>query len=435
MAKLWNKTNKKGVDPLVERYTAGTDHVFDAELLPFDIEASIVHARGLTKIGILTRSELTKIEGALRALRREYEAGRVSITVEDEDCHTVIENYLVEKLSDIGKKIHTGRSRNDQVLVAVRLYMKEQLRHIRKQALDLAGAFIKKAETYKRVPMPGYSHTQQAMLTSVGHYLASFAESLLDDEALLAAISNHIDKNPLGAAAGFGTAIPLDRAFTTRELGFAQLQVNSLYSQVSRGKFESAVLEGLAQVMTTLGRFATDLLFFTSQEFAYFDASDTIVTGSSIMPHKRNLDPMEILRGNVAVVTANQFMVKEISKNLLSGYNRDLQLIKKPLMESMQIVSDSVAIAALTLENIVPNEKSIRTKLHSGMFTADIANDMVLTKGVPFRDAYREAASAVQKRIDLSKNLSSKKSIGAPGNLSLPTYRARLKKQRSTLRA
>jgi argininosuccinate lyase len=435
MTKLWNKSNAKKTHPLVEQYTAGTDYLFDTELFLYDIEASIAHARGLKKIGIITATELSKLERTFRSLRRACIAGEVAITPQDEDCHTVIENYLVEKLGDVGKKIHTGRSRNDQVLVALRLYMKDHVARVRKQCLDLAEEFVKRADVLKRTPMPGYSHTQQAMLTSVGHYLASFAESLLDDEALLGAVSEHLDTNPLGAAAGFGTAIPLDRAYTTRELGFARPQINSLYSQTSRGKFESVVLEGLGQVMATLGRFANDMLLFTSQEFAYFEAADAIVTGSSIMPHKRNLDPLEILRGNVGVVTGNHVMVKEISKNLLSGYNRDLQLLKKPLIESMRIVHDSLAIVALALEHLTPNESAIRAKLHRGMFTADIANDMVLTKGIPFRDAYQMAASSVKKQADLAQNLASKKSIGAPGNLSLATYRERIKKQRAQLRA
>ncbi len=435
MSKLWNKSDSKKIHPLVERYAAGADHVFDAFLFTHDIDASVAHARGLKKIGILSSRELKQIERTLAILQREFTAGYIRITPADEDCHTVIENYLVSKLGDIGKKIHTGRSRNDQVLVALRLYMKDRLIHIRTQSLNLAELFIARAEQYKRIPMPGYSHTQQAMLTSVGHYFASFAESLLDDEAIIAHIYEHLNSSPLGSAAGFGTTIPLDRAYTTRELGFARLQINSLYTQTSRGKFESLALEGLTQIMATLGRFANDMLLFTSQEFAYFDTSDVIVTGSSIMPHKRNLDPMEILRGNVSVVSGNQCMIKEIAKGLLSGYNRDLQLLKKPLMESMQVVSDSLAVTALMLDHIIPNQHSIREKLHGGIFTADTANDMVLTQGIPFRDAYRRAVTTLKEPVDLVRNLDAKKSAGAPGNLMLAEYRKRLKKQRSALRA
>ncbi|MFA7309838.1 MAG: argininosuccinate lyase [Candidatus Paceibacterota bacterium] len=434
MATLWNKNNKKKTHPVVERYTAGTDHIFDVFLFPFDIEATLVHAKGLKKIGILTAAELGKIEKALSALSRDVVGKRIRIRPEDEDCHTVIENYLVAKLGDTGKKVHTGRSRNDQVLVAMRLYMKHALGSVRAQCLDLAELFITKAERYARVPMPGYSHTQQAMLTSVGHYFASFAESLLDDEALLASIARHIDKNPLGSAAGFGTAIPLDRAYTTRELGFADVQINSLYCQSSRGKFESAFLEGLSQVSATLARFANDMILFTSQEFSFFSADESVVTGSSIMPHKKNLDPLELARGSASILIGNHVAVKELSRNLLSGYNRDLQLMKKPLMESVRSVSETLSVIAIVLQRLVPNEKEILAKIHPGMFTADIANDMVMTEGVPFRDAYRMAAEMTGDTVDFAKNLSSKKSIGAPGNLSLAAYKRRLKTQRSSIR-
>lgn len=434
MAKLWNKNNKKDSSPIVEKFTAGTDYIFDLALLPFDIEASIAHAKGLRKIGIISRTELTYIERELGALLKKAHAGSVQITPADEDCHTVIENYLVEKLGDTGKKIHTGRSRNDQVLAAVRLYMKHHLLTIRAQCLNLAEEFTAQAEKYARMPMPGYSHTQQAMLTSVGHYFASFAESLLDDESLLASLTKHIDKNPLGSAAGFGTAIPIDRAYTTRELGFSSVQINSLYCQASRGKFESAVVEGLSQVAATLGRFASDMVLFTSQEFSYFSADDAIVTGSSIMPHKRNLDPLELVRGSGAVILGNHVAIKEISRTLTSGYHRDLQLIKKPLMESVSTVSDMLAVVSFVLKHIEPNGPEILRKIHPGMFTADIANDMVLTQGIPFRDAYRKAAEASTSGINLAKNLFSKNTIGAPGNLALSSYRARLKVQRKALK-
>ncbi len=433
MTKLWNSSNKKKTNPLVERYTAGTDHVFDMLLFPFDIEATLVHARGLKKIGILSDAESRKIEKALAAFSRDVVAGKVQITIADEDCHTVIENFLVRELGDTGKKVHTGRSRNDQVLVAVRLYMKHALSAIRSHCLELADLFLAQAKRYEKLPMPGYSHTQQAMLTSVGHYFASYVESLLDDETFLASISDHIDKNPLGSAAGFGTAISVDRAFTTRELGFESIQMNSLYCQTSRGKFESAFLEGLSQVSVTLSRFANDMLIFTSQEFGYFSADEVITTGSSIMPHKKNLDPLEIARGAAAILLGNQVAVKELSRNLISGYNRDLQLIKKPLFESTQLVSDTLAVVGIVLRHLTPDKDRIRAALNPGMFTADIANDMVMTAGMPFRDAYQKAAGMVATNVDLAHNLSSKRSIGAPGNLCLPAYAARIRSRRKIL--
>ncbi|QQG37681.1 MAG: argininosuccinate lyase [Candidatus Kaiserbacteria bacterium] len=410
----------------MEQYTAGTDYIFDVELLPFDIEGSLAHAKGLQKIGILSEDELASIESALSDLEKDAEKGAISITPEDEDCHTVIENYLVEKIGEAGKKIHTGRSRNDQVAVATRLYMKAHLARVQTLALELATKFVDAAEKYKDAPMPGYSHTQQAMLSSVGHYFAAYAESLIDDASFLAGVRAHIDKNPLGTAAGFGTSIPIDREFTTRELGFSAVQINSLYAQNGRGKFESMYMEALAQVMLTLGKFAGDLLLFTSQEFDFFAIDPSLTTGSSIMPHKRNLDPLEIMRGNVSVVIGNQLIVKDIAKNLLSGYNRDGQLIKKPLFESTKIAEDSLAVATVVVAGISPKPESIRAKINSGIFTADIANDLVQKEGMPFRDAYKKAADMDPGSVDLLQNIATKQSLGAPGNLSLATYRARI---------
>jgi len=430
MAKLWKKSETE-LHPVIEKYTAGTDHIFDVELLPFDIVASKAHAKGLEKVGILGAAELEAIETALDALLQEYEAGSVTILQEDEDCHTVIENYLVENMGDAGKKIHTGRSRNDQVMVAMRLLMKDKLRMLRKECLVLASQFVEMAEKYRDVPMLGYSHTQQAMLTTVGHYFASFAEALLDDADYIESTLQHIDKNPLGSAAGFGTSIPLDREFTTKELGFAATQINSLYCQSARGKFESVYMEALAQVMLTLGQFAGDMILFTSQEFDFFAVDESLTTGSSIMPQKRNLDAMELLRGNVSVVIANQLMVKDIAKNLLSGYNRDGQLMKKPLIESTKIVADSLEVVQVILKGLTPKEESIRSKITPGIFAADIANNLVKEKGIPFRDAYKQAMELVaDNKVNLAENIKSKVSLGAPGNLDIAGYRQRIKEAR-----
>ncbi|MDO8552549.1 MAG: argininosuccinate lyase [bacterium] len=429
MAKLWKKTEST-LHPAVEKYTAGTDAVFDLELLPFDIEASKAHAKGLEKIGILSAAETKEILGGLDALHKDFQSGKVTITPEDEDCHTVIENYLIENIGETGKKLHTGRSRNDQVLVAVRLYMKQNLSKLNGSSVALADVFLKMAEKYEKVSMPGYSHTQQAMLSSLGHYFSAFAESLLDDADFIALVAKHIDKNPLGSAAGFGVSIPLDREFTSKELGFSDVQVNSLYCQNSRGKFESAYMEALAQVMLTLGKFANDMLLFTSQEFDFFAVDDSLTTGSSIMPQKHNLDVMEILRGNVSVVIANQLMVKDISKNLTSGYNRDGQLMKKPLFESTKIVADSIEVVGLLLAGVTAKPENIKAKITPGIFTADIANALVTEKGVPFRDAYKQAGKLItDKPVDLAKNIASKVSLGAPGNLGLAELKKRIQKR------
>ena len=398
------------------------------QLIPFDIAASRAHAKGLSKIGILTEEEFTKIQNGLAALEKDVADGKVVITPEMEDCHTVIENYLIETEGDVGKKIHTGRSRNDQVQTAVRLYMKHHLGVLRASTTGLAGQFLDLAEKYAVMPMPGYSHTRQAMLSSVGHYFAAFVESLLDDADHLLQVAGQIDKSPLGSAAGFGTAIPVDRESTAKDMGFGGVQVNSLYCQNSRGKFESRYMEALAQIMLTLGKFANDMVLFTSKEFDFFAVDESLTTGSSIMPHKHNLDVMEILRGNVSVVIANQSLIKDIAKNLISGYHRDGQLMKKPLIESTQIVADSLTVVGILLSGLTPKQESIRAKIQNDIFTADIANEHVIKEGIPFRDAYKEAAYMVPEDVDLEKNIASKKGLGAPGNLALGIYRQRIKK-------
>ena len=426
MTKLWQKDGSS-LHPKIEKYTVGDDYIWDKQIMPYDIEASLAHAKGLEKIGILNSDELDKIAIALSELKSDWQNGKIKITIQDEDCHTVMENYLVAKLGDVGKKIHTGRSRNDQVLTAVRLYMKADLDIIKQLALDLAQTFLVQAEKYQDIAMPGYSHTQQAMLSSVGHYYASFVESLLDDIEFLSSVKKYIDKSPLGSAAGFGVNLDLPREFVADELGFASVQTNSLYCQNSKGKFESAYLESLSQIMMTLSKFATGVLMFTSQEFKFFAIDSSLMTGSSIMPHKKNLDVLEIMRGNASVVHANQMMIKELYKNLMSGYNRDTQLMKKPMLESMKIVKDSLEVAKLFLQGIVPDKKSIETKINPDIFMADLANQLVVETGVSFRDAYLQAVDKIDEyKIEMSDEVKKKISLGAAGNLDLDCYKDKI---------
>lgn len=428
MAKLWKKSGPQ-LHPVIEKYTVGTDYIFDAKLMPYDIQATKAHAKGLQKIGIFKAPEIKKIISNLNRLEKDFKKGRIKIESKDEDCHTVIENYLTKKIKKLGQKIHTGRSRNDQVLTALRLYMKDNLKTIRQRAKKLAREFLDFAQKYQNIPMPGYSHTQQAMLSSVGHYACSVTESLLDDIEYLNYTYQHINKNPLGSAAGFGVPLLLDRELTTREMHFRRIQINSLYCQNSRGKFESLYLESLVQIMLTLSRFATDLLLFTSQEFNFFKVKNNLVTGSSIMPQKRNLDAMELLRGFSSVVISNQTQIQSIVKGLISGYNRDLQLIKKPLFESTEIVLDSLEVVGLYLKGIEPDQDSILKKINKNIFTADLATELAKTKKTPFRIAYQKALKLIKKeKIDIQQNLKSKVSLGAPGNLDIHYYKNRLTK-------
>jgi len=423
---LWHKPSAGHLHPLLAAYTVGDDPTLDLALLPYDIQASKAHAKGLKKIGILTEQEEDRIFHALSDLNDLAKQGKVKIEAKDEDCHTVIEHYLTEKLGPAGSKIHTSRSRNDQVLTALRLFMKAHLATIHSALLGLAAEFLAKAEEHNALPFPGYSHTQQAMLGSLGHYYASFTEHLIEDAEFLQNVLAHIDKNPLGSAAGFGVALPLDREGTTTELNFAKIQINSLACQTSRGKFEAAVLEALVQIMMTLGRFANDMLFFTARECDFFTADDTLVTGSSIMPQKRNLDGLEVLRGYGSIVMGHQHAIQNIAFRLLSGYNRDLQLLKKPLMESLAIVTSSIAVAGIYLQGLTPKEGNIRKAITPAIVLADIATSLAAEKGIPFRDAYLLASSHTPDAPDLDRNLQSKISMGAAGNLCLEEYRKRL---------
>ncbi|MFA5830000.1 MAG: argininosuccinate lyase [Candidatus Gracilibacteria bacterium] len=415
MTKLWQKSGQK-LHPLIEVYTVGDDWELDEVLFPYDIQASKAHAEMLNKIGILSKKELQDLTKSLDALQKMFQKGELRINIEDEDCHTVIENKLIEMVGEAGKKIHTGRSRNDQVLVALRLYLKDHLGSLDQAVKVLGDHFFAMAKKYQDVPFPGYTHTQQAMLSSLGVYFGSFAEALWDDANLLKIIQDHIDQNPLGSAAGYGVALPLDRDFIAKKLGFKKVQNNAMYCQNSRGKFESLSMEGLVQIMLTLSRFASDLLFFTSRECGYFSLSDAIVTGSSIMPQKRNLDPLEILRGKTSVVMTNHALIQNLVSGLISGYHRDLQLIKKPLIESFSILEQSVAVVGIILENIKPEEAVIAGKIAHDIFAADVANELVIQKQLPFREAYKSALKELKTRkIDLKKNLKSKISPGGPG--------------------
>ncbi len=420
MSKIWKKTESIKLHSAIEKYTVAGDYILDMTIFPFDVQASKAHANMLEKISVLTSEENKNLQKGLDEILDLFNQGKIEITQADEDCHTVIEAILTEKYGDAGKKIHTGRSRNDQVLTAVRLYCRDSLEKIIKKSENLQKTFLEKTSEFKNVPFPGYTHTQQAMLSSLGHYFSAFAENLQNDIEFAKLVKNLTNQNPLGSAAGYGVAFPLDREMTAKELGFAKVQINSMYCQQSRGKFESMLLEACVQIMLTLGKYAQDMILFTSQEFNFFLADDSVVTGSSIMPQKRNLDGLEIMRGFVSSVIAKQLEIKEMSKNLISGYHRDLQLMKKPLIESIDITLDSIEIAKIYLENLTPNQKEIEQKITKEMFLADIANDMVKQENMPFREAYTKAFERLDEyEVDFQKNISEKVSLGSAGNLGV----------------
>jgi argininosuccinate lyase len=418
--KIWQKTEKQKNNKLVEEFTVGNDYILDLQLLPYDIEASIAHAKGLEKIGIFDAAELSKVEVALNQLQQNNLNGEIVITQDDEDCHTYIENYLTTKLGDLGKKIHTGRSRNDQVLVALQLYIQDHGKIISKQVTKLAAKFKAIALQNIAVPFPGYSHAQQAMITSLGHYFASYYEALFDDDQFLKLVLEHISQNPLGSAAGFGSNLPLDREFTTQELGFKKLQINSLYCQNSRAKFHSIFLEALTQIMLTIGTFADDMLLYTTKEFNYFSVTDEFTTGSSIMPQKKNQDVMELTRAKLSILISNQLNIKMLAKSLPSGYNRDYQLLKQPLFDSTAIVSQTLAIMLEYLNGLKPNIETIQSKISTEILSADIATELAQKEHIPFRDAYKLALEKIPStKIDWQEKIKKHISLGSSGNLGI----------------
>lgn len=423
---------------VVEEYNAGEDILYDQYMIPDDVWCSRAYARLLERSGLLTSEELGQLEQGLDEILELYEKGEFVLTVEDEDSHTKIEDYLIEKFGDTGKKIHTGRSRNDQVLVMMRWFLKNKAGSIREKMLDLALKFVEFAKKYEMVPMPGYTHMQKAMPTSVGTWMGSFAESIVDDAKLFIAIVDQIvDQNPLGSGAGYGSPFDFDRDWLSKEIGFAKTQNNVIYCHNSRGKIEGLVLEACCQIMLTLNRLACDLLFFTTQEFQFFAMDDSIATGSSIMPQKKNLDVAELIRGRTATVIACRTEMNMNILNKISGYHRDGQEIKRPLFLGLKYTEMSLEAMGVIIDNIRPNEEILMQSMLNcpGLFAAHKAFEKV-KEGLTFRDAYREVGSNIADikvtPEDVHAWLKMSTHQGGTGNLGLDKVEAEIKSLKST---
>ena len=423
MAKLWEKTYS--LDALLEAFTVGDDPALDARLVNADCVASMAHAAMLASIGVLSNADRDAVTRELAAIIALNDAGGFTISRSDEDAHTAIENHLVRTVGDAGKRIHTGRSRNDQVLAALRLWSREYLLAIGKSCLSLASRLLDFAEKNSRVPMPGRTHMQVAMPSSVGLWAAAFAEELLDDLALAKSAFSILDCCPLGSAAGYGVPLALDRELVADLLGFARVQNNVLYASNSRGKFESIVLEAAEQVALTLSRMAQDLMLFSLPEFGYFTLPQELCTGLSIMPQKKNPDGLELVRARSASISAAASAVKSVVHALPSGYNRDLQETKGPFFRASESALGCVRIMDLTVEKLVVNVERLREAFTPALFAADRALELVAT-GVPFRDAYRRVSASLESLVaqDPVDAIARKVSTGAPGNLRLDVPRA-----------
>ncbi len=429
MNKLWEKTYKQ--NEVAQTYSFGDSVVADNELVVFDVIGSMAHAKMLEKINILSKKEALAIHLALQKVLILFPQGKFVIQPQDEDVHTKIENYLTDALGDIGKKIHTGRSRNDQVLLDLRLYTKEILFHMALLCLNVAHTFTMFAKAHEFVVMPGYTHMQKAMPSSVGMWAGSFAESLLDDLKLLQTAFVMNDQNPLGSGAAYGVSLPLDRAYVSALLSFAKTQNNSLYCQVSRGKSHLAAMSALTQIMVTLGRFAQDMLLFTTSEFNFFVITDTLCTGSSIMPQKKNVDVMEILRARVHSVISLEQSVSSIIAGLPSGYNADYGETKAPLMKAVNIVSSSLALVALMLDSVTPNIEAMAKACTPELYATYAAYELV-KKGVPFRDAYKQIGLNLNQlgKCNPITVLKESSHLGGPGNLGLTNLKHKISKEK-----
>lgn len=395
MKKLWQK-HKTKLNSLIEAFETKDDLILDQKLIRYDVLGSIAHAKMLFKIGILTSEELSKLEQGLNEILKLDKAGEFNLEYGDEDIHTKIENFLTEKYGEAGKKIHTARSRNDQVLTALRLYNKNELEEIQKHLLALIQSFHKFSKKYENIPMPGYTHMQKAMPSSVSLWSGSFKDSLLDDLSLVKAVYKVNNQSTLGSAAGYGVSIKLDKQYMAKLLGFEKVQENSLYCQNSRGKTEAAILASLISILSTVNKFATDLMLFTTSEFDFFKVSGELITGSSIMPQKKNLDIAELLRSKVHLVAGNYIQMVSISSNLMSGYNRDIQDSKKPLMESLEITLDSLKVTKILVEKLTPNKKKLEAAMTAELFATEKALKLVL-EGESFRDAYQKVGKDYSK--------------------------------------
>ncbi len=423
---LWQKPGV-AVDAQIQRFLAGDDVILDREFFLHDIAASRAHAEGLQRIGMLSADELEGLRRELAHLAEDFRSGTFVLDGRYEDGHSAIEARLTERLGDAGRKIHTGRSRNDQILVATRLWLKEKLARVAQLSREIAGIALERAEAEKNLPMPGYTHIQRAVVSSAGMWWAGWAEAFIDDAVRAADTFALIDCNPLGTAAGYGVNLRLDRDHTTAALGFSRLQVSPIYAQLSRGKFELAALEALGSATLDLRRLAWDLSLFTSAEFGFVALPAQYTTGSSIMPNKRNPDVIELMRATHASVAAARTEIEQLL-SLPSGYHRDLQASKGAIFHGFGRGLAALELLPALLANLEWREERLRAAIDSGMYATDVAVDAAIA-GVPFRDAYRAAAassdSAGQGRTP-EGSLAARTSPGAAVDLRLDVLRERL---------
>ena len=423
--KLWQKgavAHEK-----VDEFTVGKDREYDIVLAQYDCQASIAHAKMLAKIGLISIPESEQLCKVLEELKIAAETGNFTIEDEFEDMHSKIEHVLTKKLGDSGKKIHTARSRNDQVLVAMHLYLKKELGEIKTQVIALFDLLLELAEKYQNNLLPGYTHLQVAMPSSVGMWLSAYAENLIDDLYFWEAAYKIADQNPLGSAAGYGSAFPIDRELTTELLGFDQLKINSLAAQMSRGKLEKSTSIAFSSIGNSLAKLSMDICLYMGQDFNFISFPENLTTGSSIMPHKKNPDLFELVRGKCNNLQALPNQLALLTSNLPSGYHRDLQLAKGPIIDAVKELKACMDILLFSLPQLEVTQDITDQKKYDYLFSVDTLNTEVIA-GKPFRDAYRELGQAIEKGDFLPNRTVNHNHLGSIGNLGLEKIRQKMER-------
>lgn len=420
--KLWEKGIS--IDKAIEAFTIGKDRELDLLLAPHDILGSMAHILMLESIGLIAKEELPPVYSALQELYSQSLGPGFVIEDGIEDIHSQVELMLTRRLGDLGKKIHSGRSRNDQVLLDLKLFSRAKIEELVLKAELLAVTLLEKSDQYKEILMPGYTHLQVAMPSSFGLWFGAYAESLADDLMVLQSAWKMVNQNPLGSAAGYGSSFPLDRTMTTRLLGFDQLSYNVVYAQMGRGKSERVVSCALANLASTLSKLAWDVCLFMSQNFNFVALPEELTTGSSIMPHKKNPDVFELIRGHCNKIQALPYQVTLISNNLPSGYFRDLQVMKEVFLPAFDELESCLDITRYAIEHIRVNTNILSDKKYDYLFTVEAVNQLVL-KGMPFRDAYREIGRQVTEGEFIPVKKVEHTHEGSIGNLCLGEIRSK----------
>ena len=424
--KLWEEKDKKR-NEIIDQFTVGKDRYYDTLLAKYDCKASIAHSKMLAKVNILSKNESDKLNKVLNEIIDEIKKDEFKIEDEFEDMHSKIEFVLIQKLGDLGKKIHTARSRNDQVLVAIQLFVKDELNSIKKEIHSLFNILIKLSEKYKSFIIPGYTHMQLAMPSSFGLWFSAYAETLIDDVISINNTLSIVDQNPLGSAAGYGTSFPIDRKSTTKSLNFSELKYNSLAAQISRGKIEKQTLSAISSISSTLSKFCMDICLYMGQDFNFINFPENLTTGSSIMPHKKNPDIFELIRGKCNIIQSLPNQINLLTTNLPSGYHREMQLTKAPLIESINEIKSCLKIFNHSIKKIIINKNIIDNPKYDYLFTVDSLNNWVM-QGIPFRDAYKKMKLEIKNKNYIPNKKLKHTHIGSIGNLNLNDIKMKMKK-------